>query len=169
MKLDDSFALAHSALSQAWSQLGYDQKAKEEVKRAFDLSAGLSREDRLVVESRYQSANKDWTKAIETDRSLYTFFPDNLEYGLRLAAAQTNGGKAKDALATIAELRRLPPPVGEDPRIDLQEASADQNLGDAQRRKAAAEHAEQKAKSAGMLMLAASARFTVGGALYDLG
>lgn len=169
VKRDDTFALAHSALSEAWSQLGYDQKAKAEAERAFDLSVGLSREDRLVIESRYRSATKDWPKAIEVDRALYTFFPDNLEYGLRLAAAQTKGGKARDALSTVEQLRQLPTPTGGDPRIDMQEARCEQELGDARRRKAAAQRAEQKAKSAGMLLLAASARFTVGGALYDLG
>jgi serine/threonine protein kinase/tetratricopeptide (TPR) repeat protein len=167
--LDDTFALAHSALSQSWSQLGYDQKAKDESRRAFDLSAGLSREDRLVIESWYLSANKDWPKAIEVDRTLYTFFPDNLEYGLGLAAAQTRGGKAKDAIATIEQLRKFPSPVGEDPRIDLQESRSDLAVGEAKLSKEAAERAEQKAKSAGLLLLAAKARFIVGAALYDLG
>lgn len=169
VKLDDNFALAHSSLSQAWSQLGYDQKAREEAKRAFDLSTGLSREDRLVIEGRYLTATKDWPKAIEVYKSLYTFFPDNLEYGLRLADAQTHGGKAKDALATIEDLRKLPPPTSDDPRIDLQEASSASELSDSHRKQSAAERAEQKAKSAGMLLLAARARDTVGGALYDLG
>jgi serine/threonine protein kinase/tetratricopeptide (TPR) repeat protein len=169
VKLDDNFALAHSSLSRAWAQLGYDQKNKEEAKRAFDLSAGLSREDRLVIEGRYLAATKDWPKAIEVYKTLYTFFPDNLEYGLLLASVQTKGGKAKDALATIDELRKLSPPVSDDPRIDLQEASSAAVLSDARRKLAAAQHAEQKAKSAGMLLVAASARFTIGTALYELG
>ncbi len=167
--LDDSFALAHSSLAQAWSQLGYDQKAKDEAKRAFDLSNNLSREDRLVIEGRYLAATKNWPKAIEIYRTLYTFFPDNLEYGLRLADAQTHGGKAKDALATVDELRKLPPPASDDPRIDLQEANSAGELSDAAKKQAAAERAEQKAKTAGMFLLAARAHTTLGGALYDLG
>ena len=169
VKLDGNFALAHSALSQAWSQLGYDQKAKEEVKRAFDLSDQLSREDRLVIEGRYASASKDWAKAIELYRSLCTFFPDNLEYGLRLADAQTRGGEAKEALITVAALRKLPPPTGDDPRIDLQEANSANELSDAHGMQAAAERAQQKAKAAGMHLLAARARMSVGSALYNLG
>ena len=169
VKLDENFALAHSALSQAWSQLGYDQKAKEEAKRAFDLSSELSREDRLMIEGRYLTATKDWDKAIELYKSLCTFFPDNLEYGLRLADAQTHGGKAKEALATIQVLRKLPPPAADDPRIDLQEANSANELSDAHAMQAAAERAQQKAKAAGMLLLAARARMSVGSALYDLG
>ena len=169
IQLDQNFALAHSALSQAWSQLGYDQKAKEEAKRAFDLSAELSRENRLVIEGRYLAATKDWAKAIETYKSLSTFFPDNLEYGLRLAEAQTRGGKAKEALVTVEGLRKLPSPEGDDPRIDLQEANSANELSDARGMQAAAERAQQKAKAAGMQLLAARARMSVGSALYDLG
>ncbi len=169
VKLDENFALAHSLLSRAWSQLGYDQKSKDEAKRAFDLSGNLSRENRLVIEGRYVSAIQDWPKAIEAYTSLYTFFPDNLEYGLMLASAQTSGGKAQDALATIAQLRRLPTPVNNDPRIDLQEAASAGELGDAQTRLASARVAEEKAKSAGLQLIAANARLNIAIALYELG
>jgi len=50
---DPNHALAHSALSAAWSTLGYDAKAREEAKKAFDLSVNLSRENRLSIEGRY--------------------------------------------------------------------------------------------------------------------
>ena len=167
--LDDNFALAHSSLSRAWSQLGYDQKSKDEAKRAFDLSGNLSRENRLVIEGRYVSAIHDWPKTIELYTSLYTFFPDNLEYGLMLASAQTSGGKARDALATIEQLRRLPTPANDDPRIDLQEAASANNLGDSRRGLTCAKRAEQKATSAGLQLIAARARFSSADALYQLG
>lgn len=169
VKLDDSFALAHSLLSGAWSVLGYDQKSREEAKRAFDLSGNLPRENRLVIEGRYQTAVKDWPKTIEIYKILYTFFPDNLEYGLLLASAQRSGEKAQDALSTIDQLRRLRAPANGDPRIDLQEADAASDLGDARRSLASAQRAEQKAKSAGLRLVAADARLTIGNALYGLG
>lgn len=169
VKLDDNFALAHSLLSRAWSQLGYDQKSKDEAKRAFDLSGNLSRESRLVIEGRYISATQDWPKAIDVYKSLYTFFPDNLDYGLLLAAAQTSGGKSQDALSTIDQLRRLPAPDKDDPRIDLQEASSAGELGDARRRLASAQHAEQKAESAGLQLIAANAHLAIAVATYELG
>jgi hypothetical protein len=50
------------------------------------------------------------------------FFPDNLEYGIALASAQVNEGKGKDALATVAALQALPPPLSDDPRVDLARA-----------------------------------------------
>lgn len=169
VQTDDSFALAHSALSQVWSRLGYDAKAREEAKRALDLSAGLPREERLVIESRYRSALRDWPNAIELAKTLHTFFPDSLEYGLLLAGVQDSGGKTADALATIEELRKLPAALSDDPRIDLKEADIDGSMGDGHKKLAAAQKAEQKAKAKGMSLIEASARFTVGGALYDLG
>lgn len=169
VQIDDSFALAHSALSQAWSRLGYDSKAKDEAKRALDLSAGLSREERLVIESRYRSVVRDWPNAIELAKTLHTFFPDDLEYGLLLATVQNNGGKTSDALATVEELRKLPAPLNDDPRIDLKEADVRGSMGDAKDKLIAARKAEEKANARGMSLMVASARYTVGGALYDLG
>ncbi len=169
VKLDDNFALAHSLLSRAWSQLGYDQMSKDEAKRAFDLSGSLSRENRLVIEGRYESAIKDWPKAIEVYRSLFTFFPDNLEYGLLLASAQTAAGKSQDALTTVDQLRRLPAPANEDPRIDVQESASANEMGDAHRSLAAAQRAEQRAGSAGMQFIVATARLHIAVSKYGLG
>jgi eukaryotic-like serine/threonine-protein kinase len=113
---DPAYALAHSALAQAWSSLGYDPKAQAEAKRAFDLSASLPREDRLWIEGHYRESLHESSKAVEVYQTLWNLFPDNLDYGLRLAAAQTNAGKA-EALQTIAAMRKLPVPASEDPRI----------------------------------------------------
>ena len=43
---------------------------------------------------------------METYRTLWGFFPDNLEYGLRLAAAQIAAGQGKEALSTVEEMRK---------------------------------------------------------------
>ena len=63
-------------------------------------------------------------------RTLWGFFSDNIEYGLRLAEAQTAAGRNEDALATIADLRRAPAPQNADPRIDLVESQAASALAD---------------------------------------
>ena len=116
--------LVHAALASAWTALGYDQRASEAAERAVAASAALNREQRLVVEGQLREAQKDWAAALAVYRTLWGFFSDNAEYGLRLAAAQTGAGSAKDALATVAELRRLPAPQSEDPRVDLVESQA---------------------------------------------
>ncbi|MCP3960181.1 MAG: tetratricopeptide repeat protein [bacterium] len=117
-------ALVHSALSQAWEGEGFGGRAAEAAERAFELSSGLSREDRLAVEGRYREVTGDWPAAVEVYGELCEYFPDDLEYGLRLVAAHNSGRDPKSALRTIDDLRRLPAPISEDPRIDLAEASA---------------------------------------------
>src|SRR5262249_32417565 len=93
--LEPNFALAHAALASAWSRLGYDEKANEEGKKAFDLSTNLGREARLWVEGQYLETTKEWDKAIEIYERLYREFPDNLDYGVRLASVQISGGKGQ--------------------------------------------------------------------------
>jgi eukaryotic-like serine/threonine-protein kinase len=166
---EPEFALGHAALAGAWSALGYDAQAREEAKRAFDLSTPLSREDRLSVEGRYRETVKDWAKAAEVYRALFGFFPDNLEYGLRLAAVQTFSGKPKDAFTTIAALRRLPAPAADDPRIDLTESATANSSSDFQRAVRAAEQAATKGAAQGTRLVVARARQAQGNALRNLG
>ena len=47
----------------------------------------------MWVEGRYHDAMNEHEEAIKTYQALYSFFPDNLEYGLQLASAQTAAGK----------------------------------------------------------------------------
>jgi serine/threonine protein kinase/tetratricopeptide (TPR) repeat protein len=165
---DPAYALAHSALAQAWSSLGYDQKAQAEAKRAFDLSASLPREDRLWIEGHYRESLHESSKAVEVYQTLWNLFPDNLDYGLRLAAAQTNAGKA-EALQTIAAMRKLPPPASEDPRIDLAEAASAESLGDLKRQQSAAATAAEKAARRGARFVMAASLYSEGWALQNLG
>ncbi|MGA2345519.1 MAG: winged helix-turn-helix domain-containing protein, partial [Candidatus Sulfotelmatobacter sp.] len=105
---DPKYSLAHSALAEAWSRLGYDKKARQEAQQGNDLSTNLSREDKLVVEGRYRDIDHQYPKAIEVYRALFTLFPDNVDYGLKLADVQARGQKGNDALATVESLRKLP-------------------------------------------------------------
>jgi len=167
--VDPNHALAHSALSRAWSALGYDAKAQAEAKRAFDLSVSLSREKRLGVEGRYRETTREWNKAVEIYRTLWDFFPDNVDYGLRLVQVQISGGKGTDVLATVEALRKLSPPQRDDPRIDLAEAQAAHSLSDLRRAQKAAASAAAKGEAQEAKLLVAEARFQEGRALQRLG
>jgi eukaryotic-like serine/threonine-protein kinase len=164
---DPRHALAHSALAAAWAGLGYDAKALEASKTAFELSGNLARETRLSVEGRYRASSNDWDRAIEIYRSLFTFYPDNLEYGLQLANSQTRAGRGKDALATIAALRRAFPK--DDARIGLAEAETCRALSDFPRMEKAAVGAAVLAEAAGARLLAATARLQQAVARRNLG
>jgi DNA-binding winged helix-turn-helix (wHTH) protein/tetratricopeptide (TPR) repeat protein len=139
---DPNYPLAHAALSEALWHLGYLVKARATAQRAMELSGHLPEEDRLLVEGGYRRAIADWPKAVATYRTLFQRFPDRLDYGLLLASAQVQAG-SPDALQTLATLRKLPAPAGDDPRIDAVEASAWMN-SDLVKARAAAESAISK-------------------------
>jgi serine/threonine protein kinase len=139
------YALAHAALSRAWSALGYDAHAADEAKKAFDLSENLPRESRLSIEARYRETVRQWPRVIEIYRALWNFFPDNLEYGLQLARAQVSAGLPDDAPATIGQMRSLPV-AQRDPRIDLTEALVANSKSDFQHAQQISEVAADKAR-----------------------
>jgi DNA-binding winged helix-turn-helix (wHTH) protein/tetratricopeptide (TPR) repeat protein len=155
---DPKYSLAHSALAAAWSRLGYDKKAQEEARQAFELAANLSREEKLLVEGRYREIDHEYDKAIEVYRSLFVLFPDNLDYGLKLAAVQVRGGKGHDALATVESLRKLMPPASELPLIDLQEVAAWDTLGDIKQQEQPLARAVELARAQGSRLILARAR-----------
>jgi serine/threonine protein kinase/tetratricopeptide (TPR) repeat protein len=155
--IEPNYPLAHAMLADAWSRLGYDQKATDEAKKAFDFSANLSREDRLSVEARYRQTTHEWGKVVELYQTLFNFFPDNIEYGLRLANAQTSAENGKSALNTIETLRKLPTSARDDPRIDLAEAAAAESLGDFKRGQPASARAVEKGEALGAPLVVAEA------------
>jgi eukaryotic-like serine/threonine-protein kinase len=120
---DPQYPLAHSALSEAWWHLGYATKARAEALQARNLSRDLPEEDRLLLEGQYWRAMDDPKKTVEAYRRLFRLYPDSLDYGLLLATAQIPV-QPSAALQTLATLRRLPTPLGDDARIDMSEASA---------------------------------------------
>jgi len=157
VKLEPAFPLGHYALAEAWSELGYDLNATDEAKQAVDLSKGLSFEDQQSIKGRYYSMATKWKDATEAYEQLYHFDPGNLEYGLQLVKAQWSAGQGNDALATLDNLRKLPKPEGDDPRIDLTEAEILKAHGDMAGALKSAELAASKAKNSGARLLRARA------------
>lgn len=166
---ESGFAPAHSALAMAWRSLGYTPKAVDEAKKGLGLSGSLGREQRLLVEAQYHEIGHEWAKAIENYRALFQFFPDNVEYGLHLASAQTYGGKPQEALATVDLLRKLPAPAKDDPRIDIAEAFAAGMTGDQKRQLTVSTHGGEKAQAQGARLQMARALLLQCQALDTLG
>jgi len=166
---DPKHAASWASLSAAWSTLGYDNKALEAAKRAFDLSASLPTQERLRVEGQYYEASNQQQKAIASYQALFDAAPDNPDYGLKLANTQMYAGKATDALDTLKKLRAMPAPQRDDLRIDLAEARAGHFLSDFQREQAVAAALAEKAKKAGARFLVARARMAECSALRNMG
>ncbi len=165
--LEPSRAATQAALAAAWQQLGYESRAQEAAQRAYELSRGLPQEARLSIEAAYFAANREWDLALEAYGKLCDFYPDNVEYVLRLSRVQTRMGQAAEALATLARFRERE--GSEDPRIDLEEAQAQSALSEMRLAVEAAARAVARANDAGSRLLAADAKSTQGWALSRLG
>jgi DNA-binding winged helix-turn-helix (wHTH) protein/TolB-like protein len=165
---DPQNALIHSALAETWTALGYGIRANEEDKSAYELAGTLDRLDRLGLEARYRASIKDWDRAIEIYRTIFKLFPDSLNDGLNLASTEWQAQHVLDASATLNQLRRLPKPAGNDPRIDLSEARAFGTLNDYTRTRALAHSAAEEAKARGARYLYATARLLEGGAMQNI-
>jgi len=160
--------MSHAALAVALGQLGYEDRAADEAKRALDLSSGLPKHQRLEVEARYYNLRRDWSHAAATFKTLWTAFPDNLDYGLGLAAAQTKGGEVAAARQTIAQIRRNPL-ASLDPRIDLADALTADTVGESRQELALAEGAAAKARQVGARMTLAECLYYQAWAKWLLG
>jgi eukaryotic-like serine/threonine-protein kinase len=154
---DPKSAVIRSALAQAWADLGYDAHAAEDAERAVELSGSLPKQEQLAIQARYHEAKREWGKASELYRSLWTFFPDDLDYGLRLANVLIEAGLGREAKETVAALRQLPAPKRDDPRIDLAEANVARRLWDAEGALRAAKAAEVKGWKLGESQVVAQA------------
>ena len=75
--------------------------------RALDLSQQLPQEDALIIQGRYYQSINENAKAAEIYRTLFSMFPDSLDYGLRLASVQLSV-KSTGLFGTLAMLRNLP-------------------------------------------------------------
>jgi serine/threonine protein kinase/tetratricopeptide (TPR) repeat protein len=169
VKEDPRHALSHSALAMAWTSLGYDAKSTEHAKIAFELSANLSREERLYLEGRYYETVRAWQRATELYRQLWASFPDTIDYGVRLVSTLIPMGKGAEAMEILRELRKLPALGGYDARLDLAEAEAATAISRFEQAREAAARVAAKASPSYSPTLIARARLFEARALSELG
>ncbi|HEX3479287.1 MAG TPA: protein kinase [Kofleriaceae bacterium] len=120
---EPDFPLAHSALAAVLHTLHEEPRMRQEAQAAFERSGGLRRDERLRVEARYREAVGDFATGLALRRELHDLDPEDLEDGLELAEALDSHVRREEAREVIAELRRLALPWRDDPRIDLVDAS----------------------------------------------
>jgi serine/threonine protein kinase/TolB-like protein len=166
---DPNYALAHASLAECWRSLGYAEKSATEAKKAMDLSSGLSREDRLLIEAQYRNSTYESDREAEIYKALFTLYPDNLEYGFALAKNEYSRGQFPDANSTLDALQRLPPPQGDDPRIDHARSAIAIMMGDNKKALVLAQRVELRAQQRGARRLAGQALANQCSALSKLG
>jgi DNA-binding winged helix-turn-helix (wHTH) protein/tetratricopeptide (TPR) repeat protein len=143
---DPKSAQARAALGLAWQALGYENKARDETQKALGLAKTLRSEEQLSVEGQYRRLNHEWPRAVEIYRALADLYPDNLDYTLQLAQTQQNSGAGNEGVATLEAARQLPPPLRNDPRIDILQAQILIDLGEFKKAQVLAAQAEDKGR-----------------------
>jgi eukaryotic-like serine/threonine-protein kinase len=121
---EPDFPLSHMRLAEVRSVLGYDDKAKQEAQKAFDLSGKLPPEERLWVEGHYREIANEWDVAIAVYSRLREFYPDEVDYALQLASSEVSAGKRNDGLNVLDRLLSRPLSEGDRARVDLAYAVA---------------------------------------------
>lgn len=169
VQLEPHYALAHAALADAWQILGYDKNAEEEAKNALDNSKTLGMVDRNVIEARYSAITHNWDRAIEIYQSLWGLNHDEPKYLLDVAEIRVDADMGDEALKMLNELRKAEKDADKDPRIDYEEALADEKISDVRAEHIAAERAVKNALAEDAQLLAAHAYWQDCGALLALG
>jgi DNA-binding winged helix-turn-helix (wHTH) protein/tetratricopeptide (TPR) repeat protein len=162
-----AYAPAYSYLAQAWTALGYRDKALAAAEQAARYSGNLPPEQRLLAQAIVLAAHADWSKAADTWGSLAQLKPLNPDYRLQRIDAQIAAGAPVPAQATWHELQRLPD-AGSDPRTELAAARIAEALDDAKgsaQHAAAALRAAQQHDAAGLI---ADAELELAGARMHL-
>jgi DNA-binding winged helix-turn-helix (wHTH) protein/tetratricopeptide (TPR) repeat protein len=124
------YAPAYMYLSQAWSGLGYRDKALAAAEQAAQHATNLPVEQQLQVEAVRASVHAEWPKAVEAWKKLSLMNPRDLEYRLQIIDAQINGGATAEAQTSLRELQQQPHAAA-DPRLELAAARLALALNDA--------------------------------------
>ena len=124
------YAPTYMYLSQAWSGLGYRDKALAAAEQAAQHATNLPVEQQLQVEAVRASAHAEWPKAVEAWKRLSLMNPRDLEYRLQIIDSQISAGATADAQTSLREVGQLPR-AREDPRLELEAARLALALNDA--------------------------------------
>jgi tetratricopeptide (TPR) repeat protein len=162
------YAPAYASLADAWSALGYREKAVAAAQQAQTRGSGLPTEMRLQIDAALQSATYQWSKASDDWNSLIKLRPNDPEYRLQALQASLAAGLPGAAQAVLAELRRLPG-AAQDPRVELAAAKLACALDDSKSCAQEAQEALRLALVLGGPGVAAEARDQLGSAMMHLG
>jgi tetratricopeptide (TPR) repeat protein len=126
--------------------LGRDPEASHAIEQAFELRRPLAREQQLTIEAERDRLQHTPGREAEVFRALVTFYPDDIEYRFQLVRALNEAGRYPESMTEIADMRALPAPLNQDPRIDWADLKTAHMQTDFPRRLASAQKLEQKAR-----------------------
>jgi tetratricopeptide (TPR) repeat protein/tRNA A-37 threonylcarbamoyl transferase component Bud32 len=168
-ELAPDFAPAYLALYGELATRRLNAKAQAAAKRAFELAGRLRSDQRLRAEASYRTSRREWPQAADLWATLLATSPDDVAVATTYAATLGFDGQHERCFAVLDQMRRRPPPVGDDPRIDLREAACARSSGDFRRGLAAATRADVKASVRGAIDVQAAALALEGETLATAG
>jgi tetratricopeptide (TPR) repeat protein len=148
VEIDPSYAMARARLAEAWYELDYPERAKDELLKAMAARSSLSAAEGLRLDAILQTVTGDFKGAAEKYQQLSTLAPSDERSGalVDLGRAQERNQDTKKAMATYSEAIRL----------DAQNTAAWLRLGALQARTGAWEDSDRSLGRAESLFQAAS-------------
>lgn len=162
------YAPSYLYLSQAWSALGYRQKALAAAEQAVSRSSSVPPELRMQIEAAVQMESYDAKSAAASWRKLVALRPLTLEYRLELISVEIDAGDIESAQTALIDLRGLPQ-APEDPRVYLAAAHLAAARNDARSQLQHAQEALMQAQARETLGLVADAQVALANAQMYLG
>lgn len=113
VSLDDQFSLAHARLAEAWLELDYSDKAREEMLRAMPLGStpSVGRSDTLYLQAIHLTLTGDSAGAVDKYREIVARAPGPEKFNayVDLGRAYEKNEKPKDAIQSYLEATRHHP------------------------------------------------------------
>lgn len=106
VKADDEFALAHAGLAEAWSELDYSERAKDELLRVAQLvpdRSVLSQVDARYLDAVSSTVTRDYIRAVNSYREIARLLPDKPQAYVDLGRAYEKSEDVKKAIDSYVE------------------------------------------------------------------
>lgn len=104
--LDPKFPLAHARLAEAWNELDYAEKAKDEMLKVQSLvpnRSSLARTDALYLEAINATLTRDYPAAIKAYEELVSMTPNEPQAYVDLGRAYEKNDEIKKAVGSFVE------------------------------------------------------------------
>jgi len=112
VKLDPKFAMAHARLAEAWFEMDYADRAKDEMLKAQPVggaSSSLSETDALSLETIHATVTQDFPGAIKAQTEIARLAPKNAPAHVDLGRAYEKNDQLQQALDSYLKATELAP------------------------------------------------------------
>ena len=112
VEIDPGFPMAHARLAEAWMEMGYSDKAKDEMLQVAALvpdRSALAQTDALSLDAINALVSNDFTRAIRAQQEIVRLKPNDTHALVDLGRAYEKNGETAKALDNYVEATNLDP------------------------------------------------------------